>query len=122
MSKFINYTAEKGQFSETIQPVLAPKLYKLACCDCGLVHDIRFSIYDAETRQHLVNDGRLFVHFRSASIRSPASHRLQMHDVETAAVFEKAERPLIVQWIAEHGGVGAIHREWLNRIFNGERT
>lgn len=40
--KFKSYSADKGQFTETIFPIHDG--YKMACCDCGLVHTIVFEV------------------------------------------------------------------------------
>lgn len=41
MGNFKRHTAAKGEWSET-HPVM--RGYKLACCDCGLVHDMEFDV------------------------------------------------------------------------------
>ena len=43
MSKFKHHQVEKdGNWSEWVYPNRAK--YKFACCDCGLVHDMQFSL------------------------------------------------------------------------------
>ena len=37
------YTAPKGGWTEWIQPIR--RGYKLACCDCGLVHNVDFRVH-----------------------------------------------------------------------------
>lgn len=40
MAAYYKHTAGEDGYSEWIQPVR--KGYKLACCDCGLVHNVDF--------------------------------------------------------------------------------
>lgn len=40
MARYEKIEHEDGQWSEAVAP--ATHGYKLACCDCGLVHDIEF--------------------------------------------------------------------------------
>ncbi len=43
MSKYIHYSEETpGDWTEEIYP--NHDCYKLACCDCGLVHNVRFKV------------------------------------------------------------------------------
>lgn len=42
MAKFKQEEATNGRWTEWIQPIR--KGYKIACCDCGLVHDMDFRI------------------------------------------------------------------------------
>ena len=42
MAKFKQEVAEADGWSREIFPVM--KGYKMACCDCGLVHDINFAV------------------------------------------------------------------------------
>jgi len=43
MAKFKNNVVEKdGDWTEWVYP--NRKLYKMACCDCGLVHDMQFAL------------------------------------------------------------------------------
>lgn len=42
MAKFIKHIANEDGWSDDVQPVM--KGYKLACCDCGLVHDMDFTV------------------------------------------------------------------------------
>jgi hypothetical protein len=37
-----------GEFSEEIYPIM--RGYKLACCDCGLVHDIEYNVVKVSRR------------------------------------------------------------------------
>lgn len=44
MAKFypvVENNKNEGGFSDWIQPA---SIYKMACCDCGLVHDMRFRV------------------------------------------------------------------------------
>lgn len=44
MAKFIDETeATKNKWTRWVQPLRTN--YKMACCDCGLVHDMEFRIY-----------------------------------------------------------------------------
>lgn len=40
--RYHQVTAEKGQYSEPEFPIMDG--YKMACCDCGLVHDMQFFV------------------------------------------------------------------------------
>ena len=42
MAKFKQHYAGKGGWSEWVYP--NRRLYKMACCDCGLVHDMQFKL------------------------------------------------------------------------------
>ena len=43
MGKYFDVVVEEGQeFSEWVQP--DHKEYKMACCDCGLVHTMQFEV------------------------------------------------------------------------------
>lgn len=43
MTKFVRHLVEKiSDYTQWIRPVR--KGYKMACCDCGLVHDLDFRI------------------------------------------------------------------------------
>lgn len=42
MSKFKQHVAGEGGWSEWDFPVMTG--YKIACCDCGLVHDMEFGV------------------------------------------------------------------------------
>jgi len=42
MAKFTKYEAGREGWSELVQPIMHG--YKLACCDCSLVHDMEFSV------------------------------------------------------------------------------
>jgi hypothetical protein len=43
MARFKNHVVEKdGDWTEWVYP--NRKLYKMACCDCGLVHDMQFAL------------------------------------------------------------------------------
>ena len=45
MAKFIPVTVpDNVSFSDWIQPVMDN--YKMACCDCGLVHDMEFKVVE----------------------------------------------------------------------------
>lgn len=47
MTRYREEVAVNGRWSRVIQPVMRDKQpYKMACCDCGLVHDIEFWIED----------------------------------------------------------------------------
>ena len=39
----------RGGWTNWIQPV--PKGYRMACCDCGLVHEINFTVVRAKRRR-----------------------------------------------------------------------
>lgn len=43
--KFKQHTAGKRGWSEWASPRLS-KPYHMACCDCGLVHDLQFAVYE----------------------------------------------------------------------------
>ena len=42
MSRHKQYFGKPGEFTEWVRPVR--RGYKMACCDCGLVHDMDFRI------------------------------------------------------------------------------
>lgn len=46
MARFRQETAGPDGWSEWIRPLEG---YKLACCDCGLVHDVEFRLADDNT-------------------------------------------------------------------------
>ncbi len=41
--KYPQYIAKKGKWCKWVQPIR--KGYKMACCTCGLVHDMEFRLY-----------------------------------------------------------------------------
>lgn len=57
MARYRQEFAEKGRWSRWVQP--KRKSYKLACCDCGLVHDMEFRLMPS------LNGGK-HIHFRVA--------------------------------------------------------
>lgn len=42
MARYRQETAVNGRWSRWVQPVR--RGYKMACCDCGLVHDVDFRV------------------------------------------------------------------------------
>ena len=44
--KYHKVIAEKGEFSAPEFPIM--KGYKMACCDCGLVHDMEFFVFEVD--------------------------------------------------------------------------
>lgn len=48
MAKFKQHIAGKGGWSDWDVPIM--KGYKLACCDCGLVHDMEFRVLQVTKR------------------------------------------------------------------------
>ena len=71
MAKFIIVTVpDNVSFSDWIQPDMTN--YKMACCDCGLVHDMEFKVVEVvkdlgngfkELKE--VGNSKLIVHFRA---------------------------------------------------------
>ena len=49
MAKFLQETAGKGGWSRWVPPVMSG--YKMACCDCGLVHDMQFKAVRVTKRE-----------------------------------------------------------------------
>lgn len=47
--KFKQHTAGDGGWSEWVSPKLGTP-YKMACCDCGLVHDLEFDAVEVEAQ------------------------------------------------------------------------
>ncbi len=58
MARFRKEHAVNGRWSRWVQPIR--RGYKLACCDCGLVHDIDFRIVKRNS------NGAKFIQFRVA--------------------------------------------------------
>lgn len=49
MAKYrVEYEVTEDGYSRWVQPV--PNGYKMACCDCGLVHDMDFRIEDGRVQ------------------------------------------------------------------------
>ena len=44
MARFYKVEAGKDGWSEIQWPIM--RGYKMACCDCGLVHDMEFDVYE----------------------------------------------------------------------------
>lgn len=44
------HTAGEGGWSEWVSPS-RKKLYRMACCDCGLVHELEFSAVEVVTEK-----------------------------------------------------------------------
>jgi hypothetical protein len=40
--KYWQITAKPGRFSKPFRPTETVGCHKMACCDCGLVHDMKF--------------------------------------------------------------------------------
>jgi hypothetical protein len=52
-------TAENGRWSRVVQPVMRDvQPYKMACCDCGLVHDIEFWVEDGHVKMRVARNNR----------------------------------------------------------------
>lgn len=75
MAKFERVTElpSDDSYSDWIQPVHdGKKPYKLACCDCGLVHDVEFKVMkvvkdlgNGYLEVQDANNDKLIVHFRA---------------------------------------------------------
>jgi hypothetical protein len=48
MGKYPQYAANEDGWSDPVQPVM--DRYRLACCDCGLVHDLSFTVLRVTAR------------------------------------------------------------------------
>lgn len=46
MAKYTQVTEGEDGWSETQYPIM--RGYKMSCCDCGLVHDIDFEVFEIE--------------------------------------------------------------------------
>lgn len=55
MAKYKTYPGTPG-FTEWIQPVR--RGYKMCCCDCGLVHDMNFRIYNGRVQFQVDRNAR----------------------------------------------------------------
>lgn len=90
MSKFVQEHAVDGEWTRPIYPVM-DKYYKMGCCDCGLVHDMDFSIErvtkvypDGSYDTRPVLDDSLKVVFRCRrNNRSTGQMRRKKHPVAT---------------------------------------
>lgn len=49
MPRFKKYEGPPGTWTEWIAPRM--KLYRMGCCDCGLVHDMQFKILRVTKRK-----------------------------------------------------------------------
>lgn len=62
MGKMSGYEKVKGidadGWSNVQQPVLRPKVYRMSCCDCGLVHDFDFRVEDGHVRFRVRRNNR----------------------------------------------------------------
>ncbi len=68
----IKMSYEEPKAGQWVQPVY--KGYKMACCDCGLVHVLDFRVYKGRVQF------RAFRHARAtAGMRSKGSNRLIVH-------------------------------------------
>lgn len=65
MGRFHRVTEADDGWSIWQEPILSPSVYRMACCDCGLVHDLEFTIGKSEDG---ITDR---VHFRAR--RNPRS-------------------------------------------------
>lgn len=69
MTRYKQETAKKNGFTDWIFPKMTG--YKMACCDCGLVHDFKFKI---------VQKTKVYKKFKSGidefDIRKPAENNL----------------------------------------------
>jgi len=45
-------------WSPWIQPVMVPRSYQLACCDCGSVHSVEFKVEDESVTMRLRRNNR----------------------------------------------------------------
>jgi hypothetical protein len=47
MARFKKYTVETNdEWTDEVFPIM--RGYKMACCDCGLVHNIEFDVFEIE--------------------------------------------------------------------------
>lgn len=66
--KIKRYSENENGWTEWIQPEM--KLYRLGCCDCGLVHDVQFRItargrrVQFRVRQNKRSTGQIRRHMR----------------------------------------------------------
>ena len=61
MARYRDESEVDGRWSRQIQPVMVHEgrgPYKLACCDCGLVHDILFWIEGDHVRYRIARNNR----------------------------------------------------------------
>ena len=49
MRKFKKHKAGNGGWSEWVYPT--PKSYLFKCCDCGLIHEMQFSVFVEKNRK-----------------------------------------------------------------------
>lgn len=48
MAKYKTYTEQSTGWTEWVQPI--PEGYKMACCDCGLVHNLDFRVFEGNVQ------------------------------------------------------------------------
>src|SRR4051794_26884795 len=59
MTQYRQEKAIDGRWSRDIQPVMREeKPFKLACCDCGLVHDVEFWVEGGNVMMRFARDNR----------------------------------------------------------------
>lgn len=56
MARFKKYEGPPGEWTEWVAPTM--KKYRMGCCDCGLVHDMEFSIVRVTRRKGQDFDGK----------------------------------------------------------------
>lgn len=66
MTKYTKHTAGEDGWSDSVNPI--KRGYKLACCDCGLVHDVDFDVvrFESDTgpEHKVIDDKRIGVMFK----------------------------------------------------------
>jgi hypothetical protein len=86
MPRFKQETAGENGWTDDIFPIM--RGYKLACCDCGLVHDVEFDVYEVK-RHH--KDG---IHFSAKKRRGKkwrVAMRVRRNNRSTALMRRKSK-------------------------------
>lgn len=58
-----------GRWSYWIQPVMYPQHYRMACCDCGLVHDVEFKVEGGRVEFRVARNNRSTGQVRRRNVR-----------------------------------------------------
>lgn len=58
MSRLEEFGAGEDGWTEWVRPIYEPEPFRLACCDCGLVHDVEFRIFEGKPEFRMRRNNR----------------------------------------------------------------